>query len=72
MISLRVSNIREFPAVQGNSGAGKTTLTKLILAEEYPTGGTVFFESTDIHKLSNRDLDRLPCVRYNFQLRHQI
>lgn len=49
----------EFVSVVGHSGAGKTTLTKLILAEEYPTGGTVFFESTDIHKLSNRELTNL-------------
>jgi len=46
----------EFVSVVGHSGAGKTTLTKLILAEESPTEGTVFFESTDIHKLSNKDL----------------
>ena len=46
----------EFVSIVGHSGAGKTTLTKLILAEESPTDGTVFFESTDIHKLSNRDL----------------
>ncbi len=46
----------EFVSVVGHSGAGKTTLTKLILAEEKPTEGTVFFESTDIHKLSDRDL----------------
>ena len=46
----------EFVSVVGHSGAGKTTLTKLILAEESPTGGTIFFESTDIHKLSNKDL----------------
>jgi cell division transport system ATP-binding protein len=46
----------EFVSIVGQSGAGKTTITKLILAEEYPTEGTVFFESTDIHKLSNRDL----------------
>lgn len=46
----------EFVAIVGHSGAGKTTLTKLILAEELPTGGTVFFESTDIHKLSSKDL----------------
>jgi len=48
----------EFVAIVGHSGAGKTTLTKLILAEESPTNGTVFFESTDIHKLSNRDLTK--------------
>lgn len=46
----------EFVAIVGHSGAGKTTLTKLILAEEKPTDGTVFFESTDIHKLSTKDL----------------
>jgi len=46
----------EFVSIVGHSGAGKTTLTKLILAEEAPTEGTVFFESTNIHTLSNRDL----------------
>jgi len=46
----------EFVAIVGHSGAGKTTLTKLILAEESPTDGTVFFESKDIHRLSNKDL----------------
>jgi len=46
----------EFVSVVGHSGAGKTTLTKLILAEESPTDGTIFFESTDIHKLSSKEL----------------
>lgn len=46
----------EFVSIVGHSGAGKTTLTKLILAEEKPTQGTVFFESTNIHKLSSKDL----------------
>ncbi|MFA6251119.1 MAG: cell division ATP-binding protein FtsE [Candidatus Paceibacterota bacterium] len=46
----------EFVSIVGHSGAGKTTLTKLILAEEAPTDGSVFFESTDIHKLSSKDL----------------
>lgn len=48
----------EFVAVVGHSGAGKTTLTKLILAEESPTDGNIFFESTDIHKLSKKDLTK--------------
>ena len=49
----------EFVSIVGQSGAGKTTLIKLILAEEKPTDGTVFFESTDIHKLRSKDLTRL-------------
>jgi len=49
----------EFVSLVGHSGAGKTTLTKLILAEERPTNGTVFFESLDIHKLKDRDLTKL-------------
>ncbi len=48
----------EFVSIVGHSGAGKTTLTKLILAEEAPTEGTIFFESTDIHKLSNKELTK--------------
>lgn len=46
----------EFVSVVGHSGAGKTTLVKMILAEDVPTGGTVFFESVDIHKLKSSDL----------------
>jgi cell division transport system ATP-binding protein len=49
----------EFVAVVGQSGAGKTTLTKIILAEEHPTTGEVFFESTNIHKLSQKELIKL-------------
>lgn len=49
----------EFVSIVGHSGAGKTTLTKLILAEEKPTEGSVFFESTDIHRLSNKELTKL-------------
>ena len=45
-------------AIVGHSGAGKTTLTKLIMAEESPTDGTVFFESTDINKLSRKNLTK--------------
>jgi cell division transport system ATP-binding protein len=49
----------EFVSIVGHSGAGKTTLTKMILAEENPTDGTVFFESIDVHKLKNKDLTKL-------------
>jgi len=49
----------EFVSVVGHSGAGKTTLTKMILAEDSPTLGTVFFESINVHKLKNKDLTKL-------------
>ena len=51
--------VGEFVSIVGHSGAGKTTLTKMILAEENPTDGTVFFESIDVHKLKNKDLTKL-------------
>ena len=52
-------NAGEFISIVGHSGAGKTTLVKLILAEENPTDGTVFFESADIHQMRSRDLTKL-------------
>ncbi len=49
----------EFVSIVGHSGAGKTTLVKMILADEHPTDGTVFFESINIHKLKDKDLTSL-------------
>lgn len=49
----------EFVSVVGHSGAGKTTLVKMILAEDIPSSGTVFFESTNVHKLKSNDLTKL-------------
>jgi len=49
----------EFVSIVGHSGAGKTTLTKMILAEENPSDGTVFFESINVNKLKNKDLTKL-------------
>ncbi len=49
----------EFVSVVGHSGAGKTSLIKMILAEDHPTEGTVFFESINIHKIKNKDLTNL-------------
>lgn len=52
-------NSGEFVSIVGHSGAGKTTLVKLIIAEESPTEGTVFFESSDVNRLRSGDLTRL-------------
>ncbi len=52
-------NAGEFVSIVGHSGAGKTTLIKLILAEESPSEGTVFFESLDVNRLKNRQLTEL-------------
>ncbi len=49
----------EFISIVGHSGAGKTTLTKMIVADETPTDGTVFFESVNVHKLKNKELTDL-------------
>lgn len=49
----------EFVSIVGHSGAGKTTLVRMILADEKPSGGTVFFESVNVHKLKSKDLTDL-------------
>jgi len=50
---------KEFVTLVGSSGAGKTTLMKMLIGEEYPSDGSVFFESTNIHKLGKRDMTKL-------------
>ncbi|HVS79806.1 MAG TPA: cell division ATP-binding protein FtsE [Candidatus Paceibacterota bacterium] len=49
----------EFVSIVGHSGAGKTTLIKMILAEDKPTDGKVYFESTDIHALNKREINQI-------------
>jgi cell division transport system ATP-binding protein len=50
---------KEFVTIVGQSGAGKTTLIKLLTAEERPTHGAVFFESVNVHKQGKRDMSKL-------------
>lgn len=47
---------QEFVSIVGHSGAGKTTLLKMIIAEDKPSGGQVFFESLDVHKIPRSKL----------------
>src|SRR3989344_6938498 len=48
---------KEFVSIVGHSGAGKTTLIKMFLAEERPSSGKIFFESTEIHSLTKDEVN---------------
>ena len=50
---------KEFVSIVGHSGAGKTTLIKMILAEERPSEGKVFYESAEVHKLKGKEITAL-------------
>ncbi len=50
---------KEFVSIVGRSGAGKTTIFKLLLAEEKPTKGRVFFKDEDVHKIKKSHLPYL-------------
>jgi cell division transport system ATP-binding protein len=48
-------NKGEFVSIVGHSGAGKSTILKMIIAEDTPSSGSVFYHSSDIHKLNRKD-----------------
>ncbi len=50
---------KEFVTIVGHSGAGKTTLMKLLIAEDRPTDGAIFFESLNVNKLNKKQLNKL-------------
>ena len=49
----------EFVTIVGHSGAGKTTLIRMLIAEDRPTDGIVFFESKNIHHLKRKEMNKL-------------
>lgn len=49
----------EFVFVVGPSGAGKTTLVKLLIREELPTSGSIFFDGYEVNKVNSRQLPLL-------------
>jgi cell division transport system ATP-binding protein len=57
-VSFRV-NPGEFVSVVGRSGAGKSTIIKLLIGEERPTRGRVFFGQYEVNRLQDRDLPAL-------------
>ncbi|MHB8831044.1 MAG: cell division ATP-binding protein FtsE [Patescibacteria group bacterium] len=49
----------EFVSIVGASGAGKTTLAKLLIAEERPSRGTLEIGGWDITRIKSRDIPLL-------------
>lgn len=49
----------EFVAIVGQSGTGKTTLAKLLIAEERPTSGVIEIGGWDISRIADRDIPHL-------------
>ena len=49
----------DFVSIVGQSGAGKTTLAKLLIAEERPTQGTITIGGWDITRIKPRDIPYL-------------
>ncbi|MDI6734396.1 MAG: cell division ATP-binding protein FtsE [Patescibacteria group bacterium] len=45
----------EFVSIVGRSGAGKSTVVKLLIGEEKPTKGQIFFGSYEVNKLRPRE-----------------
>jgi cell division transport system ATP-binding protein len=70
-VTLRIQPA-EFVSVVGHSGAGKTTLIKMILAEERPSAGAVFFQNINIHALRAKAMNevrrRIGAVFQDFRL----
>lgn len=49
----------EFAFIVGESGAGKTSLVKMLIREEFPTSGQVLFEEADVHTLEGDEIAHL-------------
>lgn len=65
----------EFVSLVGQSGTGKTTLVKLLIAEEQPTSGTMTIGGWNISRIRTRDISTLRrqigTVFQDFKLLHR-
>lgn len=52
-------NPKEFVSLVGKSGAGKSTIIKLLIGEEKPTKGRIIFGSYDVTKIRNDELYKM-------------
>lgn len=50
---------QEFISLVGKSGAGKSTILKLLIGEERPTKGRVLFENAEVNRLLPKELPQL-------------
>lgn len=57
-VNLKIDN-GEFVFLVGSSGAGKTTVTKLLMREENVTAGEIYLYGEDITKISQKEIPYL-------------
>lgn len=62
----------EFVSIVGKSGAGKTTLIRLVLGLESPTYGNVFFAGKNVNRVGSFELQairrRIGCIYQDYKL----
>jgi len=62
----------EFVSIVGKSGAGKTTLTHLILGLQEPTSGNIFFKGINTKNASSLEIQKIRrkigCVHQDYKL----
>jgi cell division transport system ATP-binding protein len=62
----------EFVSIVGKSGAGKTTLVRLILGLENPTSGEIYFDGVNVSNADNLKIQeirrKVGCIYQDYKL----